>query len=67
MSFGHMYLHIYLGHDESSRSMHRDDVVQVPANELPPIFSPITKKNNDQDEQATDEAVPSGSLKFKFH
>ncbi|XP_047071645.1 uncharacterized protein LOC124680620 [Lolium rigidum] len=44
-----------------SLSTHKllDDVVQVPANELPPIVSPITKKNNDQDEQATDEAVPS--------
>jgi hypothetical protein len=40
VSIGHLYLHIYLDHDESLRHMNWDDVVQFPVTELPPVCAP---------------------------
>ena len=46
VSMGHMYMHVYLDHNESVRNMNWDDVVQFPVSELPPVsVSPLKPSN----------------------
>jgi hypothetical protein len=58
VSLGHLFLQVYLDHDESPRRMNWDDVVQFPVIELPEVIvSPLKPMHSEQEEEPT-EHVP---------
>ncbi|KAM0917767.1 hypothetical protein ACQ4PT_009211 [Festuca glaucescens] len=61
VSLGHLFLNIYLDHDESLRRMEWDDVVQFPVTDLPPVLSPVKQNWNrsaiDEQEGAFEEQL----------
>ncbi|KAM0844506.1 hypothetical protein ACQ4PT_057005 [Festuca glaucescens] len=60
VSLGHLFLSIYLDHDESLRRMEWDDVVQFPVAHMPPVLSPMKQtwnRGSEEENVAVDEQL----------